>query len=79
MSSTSPVALIRAADGRLYVLLKDGREVSIELISVPGLVDATDAELQNWEPSGAGRGLHWPSVDVDLSLEWLLRDPDWTG
>jgi hypothetical protein len=26
-----------------------------------------------WQLAGAGRGVHWPDVDEDLSLEGMLR------
>lgn len=37
-----------------------------------GLETATDADLANMEILGAGYGLHWPTLDVDLSVPGLL-------
>jgi hypothetical protein len=37
-----------------------------------GLEDATDAELSSVEILGAGYGLHWEKLDVDLSVPGLL-------
>jgi hypothetical protein len=30
-------------------------------------------QRRNWEVAGRGRGIHWPDVDEDLSLEGMLR------
>ena len=27
----------------------------------------------NWRTCGGGRGMHWPDLDEDLSVEGLLR------
>jgi hypothetical protein len=38
-----------------------------------GLVRATDEDLEIIEISPSGAGLHWPALDVDLSLSALMR------
>lgn len=72
-----------AADGRvagveftsdsLVVSLMDGRRISVLLVWYPRLLDASDAQRNNWNISGGGYGIHWPEVDEDLSTEGLLR------
>jgi len=38
----------------------------------PRLLDGTPKERNTWRPCGAGRGIHWPLLDEDLSAEGLL-------
>ena len=38
----------------------------------PGLEEAPDEKLAQVEILGAGYGLHWPGLDVDLSVPGLL-------
>ncbi|CAN5423620.1 hypothetical protein BH10PSE12_BH10PSE12_29070 [soil metagenome] len=51
----------------------DGRTISVPLASYPLLASATAIERANWEIAGGGYGIHWPSIDGDLSTEGLLR------
>jgi hypothetical protein len=37
------------------------------------LYRAAPEQRRRWELAGAGRGIHWPDVDEDLSLEGMLR------
>lgn len=57
----------------LVVDLMDGRTISVPLAWYPRLLDASSEDLQNWEISGGGYGIHWPDIDEDLSTEGLLR------
>lgn len=56
----------------LTVRLDDGRVISLPLRWYPSLAEATPAERARWRPSAAGRGIHWPALDYDLSIEGLL-------
>ena len=58
---------------RLSVDLMDGRRTAVPLAWFPRLANATPAERDDWELSGDGYGIHWPSIDEDLSSEGLLR------
>jgi hypothetical protein len=57
----------------LIVDLVDGRTISAPLAWYPRLLNATEAERENWEKCGGGYGIHWPDVDEDLSTEGMLR------
>jgi hypothetical protein len=57
----------------LAVLLDDGRVISLPLQWYPSLAEATPAERTRWRKSAAGRGIHWPALDYDLSIDGLLR------
>lgn len=56
----------------LTVWLIDGRILSMPLTSYPSMSEAMIEERSTWQASGAGRGIHWPSLDYDLSVEGLL-------
>ena len=56
----------------LQVDLIDGRSISIPLAWYPRLQHGTTAERANWRLIGDGRGVHWPDLDEDISVENLL-------
>ncbi len=60
-------------DAKLVVLLEDAREISVPLEWYPKLREATNAQLTNWRLTGGGIGIHWESLDEDLSVEDLPR------
>ncbi|MBV9227826.1 MAG: DUF2442 domain-containing protein [Chloroflexi bacterium] len=57
---------------RLYVHLSDEREISVPLAWFPRLLYATEEQRQNWELLGQGVGIHWETVDEDISVAGLL-------
>ena len=74
MNSTSAkVKSVRTARKLLTVGLVDGRILSLPLAWYPSLRRAKPAVRARWEPCAAGRGIHWPDLDYDLSVEGLLR------
>lgn len=54
------------------VRLADGREISTPLAWFPRLHDATPQQRTEWELIGGGIGIHWPTIDEDISVESLL-------
>ncbi len=56
-----------------FVRLEDGREIGTPLEWYPKLRDATKMELENWRFIGKGVGIHWESIEEDLSISGLLR------
>ena len=67
------VAGVSFSDDSLAVRLMDGRTIAVPLVWFPRLLDATAAQLANWQICGGGYGIHWPDLDEDLSTEGLLR------
>lgn len=59
-------------DDALFVALDDGREVKVPLEFYPRLNKATREQRENYELTGLGTGIHWPSVDEDLSVEGIV-------
>ena len=60
-------------EDKLSVDLADGRTIIVPLAWYPKLLHASAADRANWKISGGGYGIHWPSIDEDLSSEGLLR------
>jgi len=56
----------------MWIELNDGRKLGIPLIYFPRLLKATTDQLQNYQISGGGIGLHWDELDEDLLVENLL-------
>ena len=58
---------------RLVMRLRDGRELAVPLEHFPSLLYATPEQRSDWELLGGGRGIHWPDLDLDLSVNGLLQ------
>ncbi len=52
---------------------KDGGSATAPYWWYPRLHDATPQQRDNWTISGAGRGIHWPDIDEDLSITGVLE------
>jgi hypothetical protein len=69
-----PLAVdLKCDDDCISVVLADGREISAPLVWFPRLARATPKERQDWRLIGGGIGIHWESIDEDISVESLLR------
>lgn len=58
--------------GRIVVDLTNGCTFAFPPRLAQGLESASDDELEQLEILGAGYGLHWDALDVDLSIPGLL-------
>ena len=72
-SKTAKVEAVSTEENLLTVWLTDGRILSLPLAWYPCLLNATVAEREIWQPSGAGRGIHWLALDYDLSVAGRLE------
>ena len=54
----------------MWVDLSDARTLGVSLAWIPRLLDATPAQREEVEISRFG--LHWDSLDEDISIEGLL-------
>jgi hypothetical protein len=73
ISVSEPVAISISFDSdRFWVELSDGRQLGVPLAYFPRLANASRAELENSTISGGGQGLHWESLDEDISVQGLL-------
>ena len=57
----------------MWLLLADGRQLSVPLAYFPRLLHATTEQRAASELSGGGTGLHWPTIDEDISVRGLLN------
>jgi len=56
----------------MSVTFSDERSVAVPLSSFPRLLAAPPAEREQWQIIGRGLGVHWESLDEDLSVENIL-------
>ena len=64
---------VRVTDDAISVDLFDGRTITVPLAWYPRLLHAAPEQRANWRIAGAGYGIHWPSIDEDLSTQGLLH------
>ena len=63
---------VEVSEDSLSVELADGRTIVVPLGWYPRLANAAASERNNWRLIGAGRGIHWPALDEDISVANLL-------
>jgi hypothetical protein len=63
---------VRFDEHTMWVDLTDGRTLGVPLAWFPRLLRATPTERQKVELSR--RGLHWETLDEDISVAGLLTD-----
>ena len=59
-------------ENNIWVLLNDGRQLSVPLAYFPRLEHATIEQREKVIMSGGGTGLHWEEIDEDVSVPHLL-------
>lgn len=64
---------LRFAKDKLWIELEDGRELGCPLSTFPRLATAKPTDLESWEWIGGGAGIHWPTLDEDISVAGLMR------
>jgi Protein of unknown function (DUF2442) len=64
---------VTSTDDVLVVELEDGRTISVPLTWYPRLLHASQKDRDDWQIAGGGFGIHWPTIDEDLSVDGLLR------
>ena len=57
----------------LVIELADGRTITAPLAWYPRLLHASASERANVRVVGQGKGLHWPDVEEDISVESVVR------
>ena len=61
---------VEVSEDTLTAVLSDGRTISVPLKWYPRLAHATAKERRNWRRTG--RGIHWPDLNENLSVEALF-------
>jgi len=65
---------IRPELDMMNIALNTGFIIRTNLTSFPTLKKAPKTKLRNYKLIGNGTGIHWPSLDEDLSLKGFLKD-----
>ena len=65
---------IRPELDSMNIILNTGFIIRTSLSSFPSLKKTPKAKLRNYKLIGNGTGIHWPSLNEDLSLKSFLRD-----
>ena len=73
ITTNRTVAGIKFTRREMTVLFSDGRKVTAPLAWYHRLLSASEKQREHWEELGQGRGIHWPDVDEDLSIEGILH------
>ncbi len=68
------VKKIRFTNERIYFELKDGREIGVPLEWFPRLKEASPEERENYYLTANETGVHWESLDEDISIKYLLGE-----
>ena len=70
MSSSASAMRVRFDEDNMWVDLSDGRTLGVPLAWFPRLLNGT---REQWEAlTISSRGLHWESLDEDISIAGLL-------
>ena len=72
LTSSATSTAVTVSDDTLTIALSDGRTLAVPLAWYPRLLHATPEERSRWRLVGQGRGLHWPDLDEDVSVDDLL-------
>lgn len=59
--------------GKIRIVLKDGREISMPLHWFPRIVAATQTKRRNVRIVDDGQALRWPDVDEDFDISASLE------
>ncbi len=71
-SRDAVVSSVLFENGLIVVSLSDGRIISAPLAWFPKLLEAADDLRKQWVICASGRGIHWPMIDEDISIDGLL-------
>ena len=72
LAATAAAKTVWFDEANIWLELTDGRRLSVPLAYFPRLLHASKEELQRFELSGGGTGIHWDELDEDISVEGLL-------
>jgi uncharacterized protein DUF2442 len=74
-------AAYRTRADALWIELTNGAVITIPRKLIPDLKRAATSDVQSVEVLGRGSGLHWESLDLDLSVPGLVSSvfagPEW--
>lgn len=72
MSRYHQVENVRIEENEICLVV-DGKELRVEIASVSSTLNqASEEQKKIFEVSPSGYGIHWPSIDEDVSIDGLL-------
>ena len=71
--TTMRATRIQVNDDQLTVELTDGRTIPVPLDWYPRLAHAAPDERKNYQLIAKGRGIHWPQLDEEISVQNLIE------
>ena len=77
MSTLERKILIKSVgfgEDKFFIELNTNRVLVVPHSYTKRLAQATQAELQVYRLIGGGRGIHFPLIDEDISVEGIIRD-----
>jgi hypothetical protein len=63
---------VKISEEVLTASLSDGRVIKVPISWYPRLSHALPRHRNVWELIGRGHGIHWPELDIDISVENIL-------
>ena len=66
------ITSVKLTNDSLVVELQGGQIAAIPFTLYPRLLHGTVAEREDWQLIGPGTGIHWPSLDEDISAGNIL-------
>ncbi|HKI00926.1 MAG TPA: DUF2442 domain-containing protein [Thermoanaerobaculia bacterium] len=66
------IRTISFSDENMIIHFSDGREIVVPVSYFSRLKAASGADRNQWALIGRGLGVHWESLDEDLSVENIL-------
>lgn len=68
----SQAVSIDVTEDTIVITLLDGRSLHVPLTWYPRLYHATPEERADWLLIDDGKGIHWESIDEDISVAGLI-------
>ena len=72
ISSEPKIREVAVSEDLITAYLADGRAINVPLSWSWRLSEATPAQRAKFQILGSGKGIHWPDVDEDISVEGML-------
>ena len=63
------ITSIKVRDDKITATISDGRIVSIPVAWFTRMANANQDQLEKFEISPGGYGVHWPELDEDISIK----------
>ena len=69
---TLSILSVSFPEGKIQVDLSDGRSIAVPITWFSKLNSASKTEVNEFEISPGGYGIHWPKLDEDISIKAFI-------